>query len=97
MISPYDKMIVGLLTALVVTFVAYGFLLQVGDWISSIKPSFSSFTERSIALLAICFNVLPMNYFRRNYHHKALRGLVVGTMALALTWFVVYGQQLLNG
>jgi len=97
MISKYDKIVVGLLSSVAVAFVAYALLLQAEDWLSDAYPSFSAFNERSIALMAICLNVLPMNYFRRRYHNKSLRGLVLGTMGLAAVWFFVYGQDILNG
>jgi hypothetical protein len=50
-----------------------------------------------LALMAICINVLPMNYFRRSYRSRSLRGLVTGTMVLALAWFFYFGRDLLNG
>lgn len=97
MISKYDNIIVGLLTALAVSFVAYALLLQAEEWISAAYPSFTEFNDRSIALLAICLNVLPMNYFRRRYHNKSLRGLVIGTVLMAGVWFFYYGKDILNG
>lgn len=97
MISKYDKIIVGLLTAFAVAFVAYALLLQVEELMSDAYPSFSAFNERSLALLAICLNVLPMNYFRRRYRNKSLRGLVIGTMLLAGIWFYQFGSDLMNG
>lgn len=97
MVSKYDKILVGFLTALAVAFVAYGILLQAEEWLSNAYPSFTAFNDRSIALMAICLNVIPMNYFQRRYHNKSLRGLVIGTMVLAVAWFYVYGQDILNG
>lgn len=97
MISKYDKIIVGIATAVVVAFVAYGLLIQAEEWLIGAYPSFTSFNERSIALMAIVFNILPMNYFQRRYYNKSLRGLVIGTMILAGAWFYVYGQDILNG
>lgn len=96
MISRYDKIIVGLLTALAVSFVGYALLLQMEELLRGAYASFSSFNERSIALLAIFLNIIPMNYFRRRYHNKSLRGLVIGTMLLAALWFYRFGYDLLN-
>ncbi len=96
MISKYDKILVGLLAALVIPFIAYALLLQAGDWLGNAAERSITFEPRTIALVAICLNVLPMNYFRRAYHNKSLRGLVIGTMGLALAWFVYFGRDLLN-
>ena len=55
-----------------------------------------NFKPRTLALMAVCINVLPMNYFRRRYHNRSLRGLVIGTVLLAGVWFVYFGRELLN-
>lgn len=96
MLSKYDKIITGFAVAIIVAFVAYALLLQVQDFLSDWSGRPLSFNERSIALMALCFTVLPMNYFRRRYQNKSLRGLVIGTMALAAVWFFYYGRDLLN-
>lgn len=97
MLSKYDKIVTGLLVSFVVAFIAYALLLQAQDWIGSQAGRPLAFQERTIALIALCFNLLPMNYFRRRYQNKSLRGLVLGTMILAGAWFVYYGRSLLNG
>lgn len=97
MVSKYDHLLVGLLTSVVITFIAYALLIQGVEWASDLAQRNIVFQPRTVALMAICLNVLPMNYFRRRYHHKSLRGLVIGTMAMAALWFVYYGRDLLNG
>ena len=96
MISKYDKIIVGFAVSLVVAFVVYALLLQAQDLVGDQVGRVITFNERTIALMAICLNVIPMNYFRRKYHNQSLRGLVIGTMVLAGMWFYRYGQDLLN-
>lgn len=97
MISKYDNIAVGLVVSFVVAFIAYALLLQAQEFISGQFGRPVTFRENTIALLAICLNVLPMNYFRRRYHNKSLRGLVIGTMLLAGVWFFYYGRDLLGG
>lgn len=96
MISKYDHLLLGLAVSVIVAFVAYALLLQAQDLIATQMGRPFTFQERSVALLAICLNVLPMNYFRRRYHHKSLRGLVIGTMLLAGAWFFYFGRELLG-
>lgn len=98
MISKYDHLAVGLMTALVVAFVGYALLLQTQDWINEAGwfDATLDFRPRSLAILAISLNLLPMNFFRARYHHKSLRGLVIGTVLLGGLWFVYYGRELLN-
>jgi len=80
MISKYDNIIVGFVVSLVVAFIAYALLLQAQEFISGQISRTLAFRENTVALLAICLNIFPMNYFRRRYHNKSLRGLVIGTM-----------------
>ncbi|MBC6996092.1 hypothetical protein QWY85_04690 [Neolewinella lacunae] len=97
MVSKYDHLLVGLLTSVVISFIAYALLIQGVEWASGLAERNIVFQPRTVALMAICLNVLPMNYFRRRYHNRSLRGLVIGTMLMATLWFVYYGRDLLNG
>ena len=97
MIPRNDHFIVGFLAALSVAFIAFALLQQGADWLAESASRPINFKTRTLALMAICINVLPMNYFRRSYRQKSLRGLVTGTMVLALAWFFYFGRDLLNG
>ena len=97
MLSKYDNILVGMLTAIVISVVAYALLLTAEEYARESINAALNFKPRTLALLAICINVLPMNYFRRRYHNKSLRGLVIGTVLLAGVWFVYFGRDLLNG
>ncbi|MEL7161044.1 MAG: hypothetical protein AAFN92_09815, partial [Bacteroidota bacterium] len=83
MVSRYDHQLTGLITALLLAGIAYALLQQANDWVSDSAGKGEIFTQRTVALIAICLNVLPMNYFRKRYRNRSLRGLVMGTMLLA--------------
>ena len=85
MIPRNDHFLIGLGVAAIVSTIAY-FLLQPLD----------IFRPRTLALLAICLNVLPMNVFRRTYRTRAMKGLLIGVMLLAGGWFFYYGRALLG-
>ncbi len=97
MIPRNDHLWIGLAVSFFVTLVSYFLLLQLGDWFSAGAGREISFRPRTLALIAICINVLPMNVFRRTYRHRALKGLIIGVMVLAAGWFFYYGRELLNG
>ncbi|CAH1001803.1 hypothetical protein LEM8419_02710 [Neolewinella maritima] len=97
MIPRNDHFWIGLAVSVFVTVVAYALLLQLGDWLSAGASRSVVFKPRTLALLAISLNVLPMNVFRRTYRTRAMKGLMVGVMALAAVWFYVYGVDLLGG
>ncbi|MEM1356672.1 MAG: hypothetical protein AAGF89_00630 [Bacteroidota bacterium] len=96
MVSKYDHILTGLLTAFIVSTLGYFLLKEVAGWIteSASRPIF--FQERTLALIALCLNLIPMNIFRRAYRNKSLRGLVLGTMVLAGVWFFKFGKELLG-
>ena len=54
----------------------------------------SNFRERTVAIVAIAANLLPMNVYRRRRWELSMRGVVVATAVLALVWVVRYGMKL---
>ncbi|NJB87654.1 hypothetical protein GGR26_003438 [Lewinella marina] len=97
MVPRNDHIWIGLAVSFVVSFVAYGLFLQLGEWLTAGAGREITFRPRTLALMAICLNVLPMNVFRRTYRTRSLKGLVIGVMILAAAWFFYYGRELLNG
>ena len=97
MVSRYDHILIGLATAWLVAGVAYALLLTTEEYLNASYSQIIDFKTRSLALIAICLNIIPMNYFRKRYRNRSLRGLVIGTFLLAVLWFVYFGQALLNG
>ena len=96
MVSRYDHIVTGLVAAFAVAFIGYGLLLQLQDILSESFATTFAFRERSVALIAIALTVIPMSYFRKRYHNRSLRGLVIGTMIMAAAWFFYYGRDLLE-
>jgi len=95
MVPRNDNILIGLAVSFLVPLVAYFLLLQAQDFIASSAGRPIIFEQRSLALIAICLNVMPLNYFRKVYRNRSLRGLATGTMILALGWFFWFGRALL--
>lgn len=96
MVPKNDKLVTGLAVSLIVPVLAYFLLLQLQGMIAEGSGKAIAFEPRTIALIAICLNVLPLNYFRKVYRNRSIRGLATGTMLLALAWFFYYGRDLLG-
>lgn len=96
MVPNNDKLWIGLLVALIVPTIAYFLLEQLQDMIATGSRTAFAFKDRTRALVAICLNVVPLNFFRKTYRNRGLRGLAVGTMLLAAVWFFYYGRDLLG-
>ena len=97
----YNSILVGILTGLVVPFVGFAVLLLVYEqldqagWLSS--EGFSiSFRRRTLVVIAICLNIIPLRIFQNRRANDSLRGLVGMTVLLVVAWFVYYGGEILN-
>jgi len=96
MVPKNDNILIGLAVSLILPAIAYFLLLQLQSMIVEASGRPISFEPRTLALIAICLNVLPLNFFRRVYRNRSLRGLATGTMILAMGWFFYFGRDLLG-
>jgi hypothetical protein len=55
----------------------------------------SNFRERTLAILAIALNLIPLNIYRNRRWESAMRGVVIATGILSLAWVFRFGIQLL--
>lgn len=56
----------------------------------------SSFRQRTLAIVAICLNVIPFNIFQKRRFTQSMRGLSVATVMYAIIWVVYYGKEIMN-
>lgn len=96
MIPRNDHLWIGLVVSVVVTAIGYALFLQLGEYFSANAGRTVVFRPRTLALLAICLNILPMNVLRRTQRTQTMRGLLFGVMGLAVIWFFYYGRALLQ-
>jgi hypothetical protein len=96
MVPRNDHLWIGLAVSFVVTALAYFLFVQLEAYFSLPANGGVTFRPRTLALLAICLNVLPMNVFRRTYRTRSMKGLMIGVMVLAAAWFFYYGRELLD-
>ncbi len=55
----------------------------------------SHFRQRSLAIIAICINLIPMNGFNKNRRPESMRGMMLATIILGIVWFISFKDQLL--
>jgi dolichyl-phosphate-mannose--protein O-mannosyl transferase len=101
MLDNRDKLWIGLLIGLVVPFVGYAIILMILEALGASESLAEKnlnfdFKERTLALLALALNLIPMRIFMRKYMNKALRGLVLATLVYGLVWMVYFGSKLLE-
>ena len=95
-----NTILLGVVIGLIVPFVGYAILLSIYDWmdaqgyISDVGMS-PSFRERTLALLALCFNLIPFIIFNRQWQAQSMRGLIFPTILYAILWVIFFSQDIL--
>ena len=95
-----DSIIIGILIGLVVPFVGYALLLTLFDYLQSVglvEPNGLSptFRQRTLSVLAICLNIIPINIFKKRYWDKSMRGVVFPTGLYVIAWIIYFGKHIL--
>ncbi len=95
MLSRRDNLFLGIGLGLAVPFAGYGILLTLYDLLDSFGlldgTGFSeNFRVRTLALVAICFNIIIIQYFLKRYASKSMRGVLLSTFILAAIWLFYF-------
>jgi len=95
-----DKIVLGLILGFLLPVVGYALLLEIYDQLSSSgiisDEGFSrTFRKRTIALLAICFNLIPFTFFNRKRMQNGMRGLVFPTVLFVILWLFYFRESIL--
>ena len=89
----------GLVIGLVTPFVSYAIILMIYDQLDAagITDALSmgnSYRERTVGLMAIAANIIPINIFKRKYQDNNMRGIVLATLIYVVAWVVLYAKYL---
>ena len=97
-----DSVWVGMGIGLICPVVLYGILLLIYTLLDK-AGVFSDvgfaedFRTRTLALVAICVNLLVMQSFRKSHrHHETIRGMLIASMILVSIWFLKFGFKMLK-
>ena len=96
-----DNLLVGLAIALFLPIVAYALLLGLNDLIEDHGNSIGlrsefRFSEKLIQFIAICFNVIPSQYFLNKKKDNTIRGLSLRTFGLIIVWGFYHLPEILS-
>ncbi|MBT8219576.1 MAG: hypothetical protein KJP00_07120, partial [Bacteroidia bacterium] len=90
--------LVGIITGMVIPFVAYAIILmgyELADaqgWFSQSSVT-ENFRARTIGILAISANLITIHYFRRKRQDNSMRGVVIATAIYIMTWLILFGSS----
>ncbi len=97
MLSFFDRnaVWVGIIVGLLVPFVGYALLLvlyeQLEAWGLLQPGGFStSFRQRTMAIVAICLNLWPLNIYQKKRFNDSMRGIVFPTAFYVMVWIVYF-------
>ena len=90
-----DNIFLGIAIGLGMPVAAYGILLTIYDMLDKYGlldgTGFSeNFRARTLALVAICSNILVIQYFMKRYASKSMRGVLLSTFILAVIWILYF-------
>lgn len=94
-----DSFLLGFAVALLFPVMMYGILLAVYDALEALliasdagfKPDFRA---RTLMLIAICCNLIPLHLYQRWGRDNTMRGMILPTLAFVIYWFWMYGRYL---
>ena len=86
--------IVPVLGYMVVEFI-FSLMMQAGI-MEYVSGSGISRRARTLALLGICCNLIPLNISRKKKWDNTMRGIVFPTLLYVAVWLYQYGGMLLN-
>ncbi len=90
----------GLVCAIGLPFVGYAVLLtlyeqmEIVGWVSPIGLP-GNFRTRTVAMLAVCLNIILVQYFNRKKHTESIKGVGTATITYAFIWVYYFGRHLL--
>lgn len=91
---------VGLAIGFLIPFVVFGLLMLLYNQLETMgivsDEGFSPmFRERTSGIIAICFNLIPMNAFYKRRAVNSMRGVVLSTVVYVIIWVVYFGKFIL--
>ncbi len=81
------------LTTFILLYFLFGQLESAG--MASGQGFSSSFRQRTLAIVAICLNIIPFNIYQKRRFTQSMRGLSIATVLYAIIWLAYFGRQIL--
>ncbi len=79
---------IGIGLGMIVPIIFFGLLSSI------VSLSGLQFKTRSLALIAICLNMLIVRMFRKNRANESIRGIVLATVVMAFVWFAWFYKDI---
>lgn len=92
-----DALLIGLVIGLCVPFVGYATIQMLFEQIADLEflnPETRSirFRERTIAILAVCMNLIPFQLFKKRRFEKTMQGILIATFIYVFIWIYYFAN-----
>lgn len=97
--SKFNSIPAGIIIGIVLPVLGFIFFTQLYQFLESNNAATEDgltfgFRERTVALLAICLNLIPFIIFNRKFYIQGMRGIIFPTVLMAIAWVIIYGNKL---
>lgn len=94
-----NTVLAGILFGVVLPIIGFSLLFNLftlleGAGVASTEGFAPNFRERTLAIIALALNLIPLQIYRRRRWEDAMRGVVIATGVLAFIWLFFYGLKL---
>ena len=92
-----DSIILGLLLGLCIPFVGFATIQMIFERIAdsdTLNPEMRdiTFRPRTIAILAICLNLIPFNIYKNWRFDNTMRGVIIATFVYVFVWILYFAN-----
>lgn len=94
-----DTVLFGLLIGLAVPFVGFATIQMLLERIAQMDflgPEAQTlyFRQRTIAILAICLNLIPFNLYKKKRFEASMKGVIIATFIYVFVWLLKFANLL---
>jgi len=99
--KPNDNLFVGMMIGATIPVVGYVLienlvaLIHSMGYLETVSLGIAEKRLRTLALLGICFNIIPLQYLRKKGYDALLRGIMIVTLVYCLAWVYHFRHGLL--
>ena len=91
-----NNILIGLAIGAIVPVLGYVIVESVFDFMTSagIMDEVNAHTmakrKRTLALIALCFNIISVQFFKKRKYSRIINGIVTATMIYAIFWILLF-------
>ncbi len=96
-----DNILMGLMIGATFPVLGYFLIEMIFDFLTNkglmdaVSAGTSAKRLRTLALMALCCNIIPIQFLNNRYNKATLKGVLIATFIYAGMWLINFGRELL--